>query len=105
MKAIKDDAGHAVGFGPNEAADGFVEGESLADFVGAFQSAHDEVEVELLGAMGEASSNDLGGRIVDGSSHGAVFEVFEGDDVAGLGLAEGFFDFGCVNPVVALKDA
>ena len=59
MKAVEDDAGKAIGFGPDEATNVFVERECLADFEGAFESAHHEVEVEFLGAMGEAACDTI----------------------------------------------
>ena len=105
MKAVQNDAGQAIGFGPNKATDVFVEGERLAHFEGTFEAANHEVEVQLLGAMREAARDDLGDGIVNSGPHGTVFKVLESDHVSGLGLAKGFLNLGCINPVVALKDS
>lgn len=58
-----------------------------------------------MAAAGEAAGDDLGGGVVDGGAEGAVAEVFEGDDVAGLGVSEGFFNLGGVDPFVAVEDS
>ena len=103
--AVDDQAGQAVGLGPDEAGEGFIDAALLAVLDGLADAAGEEVEVEILLAAGKAAGDDLRMRIVDGGAERAVAEVLEGDDVAGLGIAEGFLDFGGVNPLVTVKNA
>ena len=98
--AIDDQAGQAIGFAPDEAAQRVIEAPALAVFDGLADAAGEEVEVEILAAPGEAAGDNLGERVVDGRAERAVAKILEGYDIAGLWIAEGFPDFGGVNPFV-----
>jgi len=103
--AVDDDAGQAVGFAPDEAAEAGIDGEALAEGGGLVEAAEEELAVEGLAAAGEAAGDDLGGGVVDGGAEEAVPSVLERDDFAGLGVSEGLEDFAGVDPLVAVKDA
>jgi hypothetical protein len=63
--AVDDQAGHAVGFAPDEAAERFIDAAALAVFDGLADAAGEEIEVEVLLAAGKAAGDDLRLRIVD----------------------------------------
>ena len=56
---------------------GRIEVEGFAMFGGAFDAPFEEIEVEVLGAPGEAARDDLGARVVDGAAHGTVAKVLQ----------------------------
>ena len=103
--AIDDQAGEAVGLGPDEAGERFINAALLAVLDGLADAAGEEVEIEVLLAAGKAAGDDLRLRIVDGGAERAVAEILERDHVAGLRVAEGFLDFSRVNPLVTVKNA
>lgn len=103
--AVDDESRDAVGFAPDDAAEAIVDAAALAEFEGLGDAAGEEVEIEVLAAAGEAAGDDLGLGIVDGGAEGAIAEILECDDVAGLGIAEGFLDFSGVNPLVTVENA
>ena len=103
--AVDDQAGEAVGLGPDEAGERFIDAALLAVLDGLADAAGEEVEVEVLLAAGKPAGDDLRLRVVDGGAERAVAEVLEGDDVAGLGIAEGFLDLGGIDPLVTVKNA
>ena len=103
--AVDDQAGQAVGLGPDEAGERFIDAALFPVVDGLADAAGEEVEVEVLLAAGKPAGDDLRLGIVDGGAERPVAEVLERDDVAGLGIAEGFLDFGGVNPLVTVKNA
>ena len=103
--AVHDQAGDAVGLAPDEAAERFIDAGALAEFDGLADAAGEKIEIEVLAAAREAAGDDLRLRIVNRRAERAVAEILERDDVAGLRIAEGFFDFRGVNPLVTVKNA
>ena len=102
--AIDDEAGQAVAFAPDEAAEEFIEAAAAAMLDGLADAAGEEIQVEVLAAAGEAAGDDLGVRVIDRGAERAVAKILEGDHVAGLGVAESFLDLGGVNPLVAVEN-
>lgn len=103
--AVDDEAGEAVGFAPDDAAEIEVDAGGFADGDGALDAAGEEVEVEILASVGEEAGGDLGLGIVDGTAEGLAADVLKMDDIAGLGIAEALLDFSGVDPEVAVEEA
>ena len=103
--AVDDDAGEAVGLAPDEAAEVQIDVGGFAHLDGALDAAREEVEIEILAAVGEQTRGDLRHRVVDGAAEGLAAHVLEMDDVAGLGIAETFLNFSGVNPEVTVEEA
>ena len=103
--AIHDQTGKAVRLGPNKAGESLVDPRVFPVLDGLADAAGEEVEVEVLLPAGKAAGDDLGLWIIDGGAEWAVAEVLERDDIAGFRIAEGFLNFGGIDPLVTVKNA
>jgi len=103
--AIDDQAGDAIGLGTDHAAKLGAESQAFPISQRLADAAGEKLQVEILAAARKAAGDDLRLRIVDRGAERAIAEILECDDIARLGIAEGFFDFSGVHPVVSVENA
>ena len=103
--AIDNQPGNAVGLAPNQPGQRFVDGKPFAQLDRLVDAALEKIQVQILAATRKPAGDDLRFRIENGGSQRPVAEIFQRDHVSRLGIAEGFFDFSGINPLVTVKNA
>ncbi len=104
--AVDHHAGQAVALAPNQTAEFGVDTlQSRAQFQSAGDAAGEEFGIELLLTTRKAAGDDLRLRVVNRRAHRPILVILQRDDIAGLRVAEGFFDFTSIYPLMSVEDA